>query len=348
MRSGHYKESVGALVALTDSNVVRAWTAIGLATLVAAAFVLGPYGLSFLTVILITLTGVLGLHLLTGRTGLISLGHVGFLLLGAYAYAVATTQWKWPAPAGFVLAAVVPAVASLVVGLPSLRLKGLYLAVTTLAFVPIIGHVILQAESVTNGARGLAVQRPVILGVSFDPDARFALLCAAICLLALLATLNLQRTRVGRAWLAIRDNDIAARAMGINLPAYKLLAFATSALFTGVAGALYGIHLSFVSVDGFPFLLSIEALAILIVGGLGSVNGAVLGTVFIVLMPELAQSLMRLTGGWGEKLFSTGVHELRSLLYGLAIILFLRWEPRGLVGLWRDFQRRWIHWPLRY
>src|SRR6267142_2283598 len=187
---------------------------------------------------------------------------------------------------GFLGAGVVPALASLIVGAPSLRLKGLYLAITTLAFSFIINTVILEARWLTNGARGISVQRPEIFGLSFDSDAAFTYLCLGFAVLTLFATLNIRRSRVGRAFVAIRDHDPAARVMGINLHAYKLFAFVTSAFITGIAGALYGIYLSFVSVEGFPFLLSIEALAILIVGGLGSALGAVLGTILIVLLPE--------------------------------------------------------------
>ena len=241
-----------------------------------------------------------------------------------------------------------PALFSLVVGIPSLRLRGLYLAVTTLAFAFIISHLILEAAPLTNGARGIMVDRPSLLGLSFESDQAFAHFCLTVCVLTLFGTLNLRRSRIGRAFVAIRDNDIAARAMGVNLHAYKLLAFAASTFVTGVAGALYGIYLSFVSVEGFPFLLSIEALAILIVGGLGSPLGALLGTVFITLLPEVARSLLSLLGSQADALFSTGAQELKSILYGVVIILFLRFEPRGLLGIWHDVRRLWVHWPLRF
>jgi len=346
MRSGTFKESYAELVALTDSALVWFWSAVLLLALLIAPYFLNAYALSFLTIILITGIGAMGLNILTGFTGQISLGQVGFLLTGAYAYAVPVAKYGWSPLAGFVLAALVPAAVSLVVGAPSLRLKGLYLAITTLAFSFIIDTVILEARWLTNGARGLHVRHPGLVGINFDGDVAFAHLCLAFALAALLATLNLRRSRVGRAFVAIRDNDVAARAMGINLHAYKLLAFATSAAITGLAGALYGIYLSFVSVEGFPFLLSIEALAILIVGGLGSTLGAVLGTVFIVLLPEATRLVFSLLGAGA--LFTTGTQELKSILYGVVIILFLRFQPRGLVGAWHDLKRTWVNWPLRY
>jgi branched-chain amino acid transport system permease protein len=348
MRSGDFKETYGELVALTDSRPVWLWSLLLVAALIAAPYLLNSYALSFLTIILITVVGALGLNILTGYTGLISLGHVGFLVTGAYAYAVLVSRYGVPPLVGFLGAGIIPALASLVVGAPSLRLKGLYLAITTLAFSFIINTVILEARTVTNGARGIAVQRPEIFGVSFDSDAAFTQLCLGFAILTLFATLNIRRSRVGRAFVAIRDNDTAARVMGINLHAYKLFAFVTSAFITGIAGALYGIYLSFVSVEGFPFLLSIEALAILIVGGLGSALGAVLGTVLIVLLPEATRLVFSLFSAQINALFSTGAQELKSMLYGLVIILFLRFQPRGLVGAWHDIRRLWVNWPLRY
>lgn len=348
MRSGDFKETYGELVALTDSRPVWLWSLLLVAALIAAPYLLNSYALSFLTIILITVVGALGLNILTGYTGLISLGHVGFLVTGAYAYAVLVSRYGLPPLVGFLGAGIIPALASLLVGAPSLRLKGLYLAITTLAFSFIINTVILEARTVTNGARGIAVQRPEIFGVSFDSDAAFTQLCLGFAILTLFATLNIRRSRVGRAFVAIRDNDTAARVMGINLHAYKLFAFVTSAFITGIAGALYGIYLSFVSVEGFPFLLSIEALAILIVGGLGSALGAVLGTILIVLLPEATRLVFSLFSAQINALFSTGAQELKSMLYGLVIILFLRFQPRGLVGAWHDIRRLWVNWPLRY
>src|ERR1700741_4215379 len=348
MRTGDYKQTYGELVALIDSPPVWLWSAVLVLALVGAPYVLNAYALSLLTIILITVVGTLGLNILTGYTGLISLGHVGFLLTGAYAYAIIVSRYHLTPLAGFLCAGVVPALASLIVGAPSLRLKGLYLAITTLAFSFIINTVILEARWLTNGARGISVQRPEIFGLSFDSDAAFTYLCLGFAILTLFATLNIRRSRVGRAFVAIRDNDTAARVMGINLHTYKLLAFVTSAFITGLSGALYGIYLSFVSVEGFPFLLSIEALAILIVGGLGSALGAVLGTVLIVVLPEATRLVFSLFSAQMDALFTTGAQELKSMLYGLVIILFLRFQPRGLVGVWHDIRRTWVHWPLRY
>lgn len=348
MRSGFFKQDFSELVALTDSRLVKTWLAILVAALVVLPWVANAYLLSHMTVILFTLVAVLGLNVLTGFTGLISLGHVAFLMLGAYGYAIAVSRFGWHPLLAFGMAGVVPAVAGLVVGVPSLRLKGLYLAITTLAFSFIVSAVILAGGKFTGAARGIQVPRPTLFGISLADDKSLYGLCLAIAVFTVLVVLNIRRTRLGRAFVAIRDNDIAARAMGINLWRYKLVAFVISAFITGIGGALMAIYINFVTVEGFPFLLSIEALAIIVVGGVGSVLGAVLGTVFIVTLPEVVAALFGLLGGRYAEVLTTSAHEVKSMLYGIAIIAFLRFDSRGLLGMWHDLRHRWIHWPLRY
>jgi branched-chain amino acid transport system permease protein len=290
----------------------------------------------------------LGLTVLTGFTGQISLGHVAFLVLGAYSYAIGVTRLGAPPLLALALSAVLPAAAGLLVGIPSLRLKGLYLAITTLAFSFIVNALIMAGGKFTGAGRGIMIERPEILGISLKSERALYWFCLLVAALALFATLNLRRTRAGRAMIAIRDNDIAAQAMGINLWRYKLTAFVISASMTGIAGALMAMYVNFVTVEGFPFLLSIEALAILVVGGLGSVLGTVLGTVFIVSLPEVTTVLFGLAGGRLAEVLTSSAHEIKSMLYGIAIIVFLRLDPRGLRGMWHDVRHMWTFWPLRY
>ncbi len=348
MRSGNFKRKFEDLVVLTDSAPVKAWAAALAISLCLLPFLAGPFLLAHMTMILITLIGALGLNVLTGMTGLISLGQVAFLMLGAYGYAIGVTRFGLHPILALGLAGVLPAIAGLLVGIPSLRLKGLYLAITTLAFVFITNAVILAGGPITGGAKGITVSRPVILGWNLSSDQALYWFCLAVSVLVLLACLNLRRTYAGRAMMAIRDNDIAARAMGINLVRYKLSAFVLSAFIAGIAGALLAMYIGLVTVEGFPFLLSIEALAILIVGGMGSILGVVFGTVFIVSLPEFVSSAVALFGAnWADAL-STRTHELKSMLYGVAIIAFLRLDPRGLLGMWKDIRHLWVYWPLRY
>ena len=348
MRSGYFKQDFSELVTLTDSRLVWGWAALLLLALMLLPWMASAYLLSHMTVILFTLVAVLGLNVLTGFTGLISLGHVAFLMLGAYGYAIAVSRLGWPPLAALALAGVVPAVAGLVVGVPSLRLKGLYLAITTLAFSFIVSAVILAGGKFTGASRGIMVERPTLLGISLNDEKALYGFCLLMAVLTLLVTLNIRRTWLGRAFVAIRDNDIAARAMGINLWRYKLLAFVISAFITGLGGALMAIYINFVTVEGFPFLLSIEALAIIVVGGVGSVLGTVLGTVFIVTLPEVVSALFSTLGGEYAAVLTTSAHEIKSMLYGLAIIAFLRFDSRGLLGMWHDLRHAWVHWPLRF
>jgi len=324
MRSGDFKETYGELVALTDSRPVWLWSLLLVAALIAAPYLLNSYALSFLTIILITVVGALGLNILTGYTGLISLGHVGFLVTGAYAYAVLVSRYGVPPLVGFLGAGIIPALASLVVGAPSLRLKGLYLAITTLAFSFIINTVILEARTVTNGARGIAVQRPEIFGVSFDSDAAFTQLCLGFAILTLFATLNIRRSRVGRAFVAIRDNDTAARVMGINLHAYKLFAFVTSAFITGIAGALSVNQQGYVSPALLHWTQSGTLMVMVILGGVASIWGGVLGAAVLVVLQD---TLAAYTTYWE---FWTG-------WVLLAVVLFAR---RGLAGAFGNTWRR--------
>ncbi len=348
MRSGYFKETVAEHINLTDSTLQRIWILIGLIFVVALPFYFGLYGISLITLMAISAIGAMGLNILTGWTGQISLGQTAFMVLGAYAYAISVESWGWPPIIGFALAGIVPAFASVLVGVPSLRLKGLYLAITTLASAFIVNQLVLEFDGLTNGASGIFVNRPTIFGYAFDTDAKLFYLVAFIGLLTVLACLNLRRSRIGRAFFAIRDNDNAARVMGIDLRAYKLYAFMASSFIVGISGALYGIFLSFVTIDGFPLLLAIEALAILIVGGMGSIAGAILGAIFLVGLPEITSSIFGMFGETAKQFLSTGAHEIKGLLYGLVIILFLRLQPHGLMGLWQDAKRAWTLWPLRY
>ena len=346
MRSRTYQTSYAGLVALAPQRVTWCWALAGLGLLLIAPAWFGAHGLNMLTSIFVVSVGVLGLNLLSGVAGQISLGHAGFLLIGAYAQAILTTDYGVPSLLAIPLAGLVAALASLIVGVPSLRLKGLYLAITTLAFTFIVRHVVLFAEGITRGSSGMPVEPLSVLGVSFKGDQRFYYAALFFLVLAVLATLNLMRSRIGRAWLALRDHDIAARAMGIDLMRYKLLAFMVSAFYTGVAGALVALQTRFVNVDTFSVLISIEALAMVIVGGMGRIHGAILGAALILLLPELLSFGFEAAGDGVRTLMADRIYEVKGLMYGVVILLFLRLEPEGLAGIWRKAKRFWVQWPL--
>ena len=300
------------------------------------------YALGFATTILITAIGVVGFNVLTGWTGLVSLGYAGFFAVGAYTQGVLATRFGWPVLATLPAAAIVAAAVSVLVGAPSLRLRGLYLAITTLAFSAIISHVILLAKPLTGGSRGLSVARPSVLGVPLRSDAAIFWLCAAGLVLAVWLAGNIRRSYLGRAFFAVRDAETAAGVLGVNVIRAKLLAFALSSAITGFAGALFALHQRYLNVENFELLLSIEAVSILIVGGIGSVAGVIAGTVFMVLLPEMARLAVNAIGGPLAEM--AGGQEIRGVMYGLVIILFLRFAPGGLIDFWtrgRAWLRRW-------
>lgn len=346
MRTGNFVETYQKHIALTDSRVVWAWLGVLLGGCVVLPFFASNFALTMAITIGIAAIGAVGLNILTGVTGLISLGQAGFLASGCYTTALLIADYGWPSELALLAGGVVSALLSLIIGIPSLRLRGIYLAITTLAFSFIVTHFLLYAEDLTHGSYGVRVEDLGFLGFNLAKLPHLYYLVLGVLVLASLATANVMRCRVGRAFIAIRDHDIAARAMGIDLTIYKLNAFVASSFLVGIAGGLMAFQFRFVNVDIFSVLLSIEALAMIIVGGLGSLAGAILGAIFIVLLPEVVRALTDLlpTGVGGA--FSTYIYDVRGLLTGLAIIVALRVEPMGLVGLWRRVSRYWSHWPL--
>lgn len=348
MRTGDFKETHAQLVQLTDSAVVRAWTVALLLALVALPYLVGNYGVALATGVLVAVVGAVGLNLLTGMTGLISVGQSGFLAIGAYTNALLLADAKWPIWASLPAAGAMAGLLSLLVGIPSLRLKGLYLAITTLAFAFIVNHVILYEEALTHGPNGVFLPAVRLFGLDVSRDRPLYFLVLAVTVVVVLAVLNIRRTRIGRAFLAIRDHDIAARVMGIDLVRYKLLAFAISSAIVGIAGALMSLQIRFVNIDVFGLILSIEALAIIILGGLASTAGAILGAIFLSLLPEAIRLAFELFGSTQSVTYTTYVYEIRGIAYGVVIVAFLRFKPDGLIGFWHDIRRYWTHWPLSH
>src|SRR5258706_10992854 len=229
----------------------------------------------------------LSLMVLAGYTGLVSLGHAAFLGIGAYTHVYFTQDVGLPWIVGVALATVAAPASGVLVGLPALRMTGVYLTIATLAFALIIQEVFPRWESVTHGLKGRPVDKPVIFGVSFASDAAFYFLCLAFLIAGLWLTANILRAPTGRAWVAIRDSEIAAQSMGVHLARYKTTAFAYSAALMGAAGALFAHKIGFLAPDIFSVLLSIQFLLMVVVGGLGSLHGALYGAVFVAMLPVL-------------------------------------------------------------
>jgi branched-chain amino acid transport system permease protein len=319
---------------------------------IVALFAIFPLLASDYVVGLATLCGIaaigaIGLNILTGFTGQISIGVGAFLGVGGYTSAILTTKLGMSFWLAMPVAGIVTALIGALFGIPSLRLKGLYLAIATLAAQVIILFVISRWDAVTGGTAGLVLSRPQIGSFAFTSETSYYYLMFFILLATIIFSLNLFRTRVGRAFIAVRDRDIAAEVMGIDLFKYKVLAFSISSFFVGVAGALLGHYTMIVSPELYSISVSIEYLAIILVGGLGSVFGSIYGAVFITLMPVVLRSVTDLLSGTfpglGEVL--VGVKEV---VFGLIIILFLIYEPEGLDKIWRNIKDYFRLWPFSY
>jgi branched-chain amino acid transport system permease protein len=304
------------------------WYSALIAALLLAPWALPEYWLAQLTFVLIYAIAGLGLMLLAGFTGLFSLGHAAFLGVGAYTEAVLTNAGV-PFPIAMVGAAGLSAAVGWIVGLPALRVRGIYLGMATLAFGFIVEEGLARWDSVTGGNSGLQVKPPSISGWALSSATEFYALCLLITILATLAILNLLRSPTGRAFVAIRDSEVSAQSMGIHLARYKTLSFALSAALAGVAGALYAHKLQFISPDQFSILQSIDLLLMIVIGGLGSVHGAFLGATFLIAMPQAIAILKDyLPASIGQ------APGLQSVIYGAVLVSFVLFEPMGLYGRW--------------
>jgi branched-chain amino acid transport system permease protein len=304
------------------------WYGLLLLALAAAPVLFEEYWLAQLTFVLIYGIVGLGLMLLAGFTGLFSLGHAAFLGVGAYTQAVLTNMGV-PFPVALACAAGLSAAAGVVVGLPALRVKGIYLGMATLAFGFILEEVFARWESVTGGNAGLNVKPVQLFGWQVDSGAGFYYLCLVITVAATLGMVNLLRSPTGRAFVAIRDSEISAQSMGIHLARYKTLSFALSAALAGVGGALYAHNLRFLSPDQFNIIQSIDLLLMVVIGGLGSVHGVFFGAIFLITMPQLISA--------GKGLLPMAIADapgLKSAVYGAVLVLFVLFEPMGLYGRW--------------
>ena len=350
--SGVFKTSYAADMALYPLPIAR-WTILAIIVLFAVILPvsLHEYYLSIINLSLIAIVGALGLNILVGYTGQISVGHAAFMSVGAYMAANLAVKLGLPfwitLPAGGLMAALVGAI----VGIPSLRIKGLYLAIATLAGQLIIEWIINHTPAISGGAQAsIQVPRPTLWGYELRSQGQLYFFLLFFAALAIVATLNLIRSRIGRAFVAIRDQDIAAEIIGINIYRYKLLSFAISSFYAGVCGVLYTYYLGIANYEQFQIVVSIDYLAMIIIGGLGSVLGSVLGAVFVTMLPIVLRLAMEPLAGLffspGE--MSSVIASTRLVLFGGLIIFFLVVEPEGLNRLWRNIRNYFRVWPFSY
>ena len=345
MRIGSAKETYSQDGALFDSRTQRAWLGVLALSLLAFPFVASQYWLYLACLVAINVASATGLNILTGYTGQVSLGQAAFMGVGAYAVAVLEKQLGTPVLLNLLGAGGAAMLVGLVVGIPSLRVKGLYLAIATIAASFILHFVFANWTRVTGGTAGLSLPPATIFGLALDTEFRLYWLIMPITILMLAGAANLFRTRIGRAFVAIRDRDISAEVLGIPLLRYKLLSFGLSSFYAGVAGGLWAYFFRSVTPESFPLLMSIFFLATIIVGGMGSILGGILGAVFMTLVPEV----LKLMVGWLPNASEAMVllAPVRTIVFGALIVGFLIFEPHGLAEIWRRIRRFFHLWPFR-
>ncbi|RJX30532.1 MAG: branched-chain amino acid ABC transporter permease [Desulfarculus sp.] len=347
MRIGDYKVSYAADEAVFRSGTVRFWLGALFVGLAVFPFLAGDYLLYMANLTGIAIVAAVGLNILTGAAGQISLGHAAFVGIGAYTAALLITRLGLPFLLCLPLAGLSAAFFGVIVGAPSMRMKGLYLCIATLAAQVIFEYVFKNWDGLTGGIRGINVPPPSILGFSLNNEFRFYFVTAPVVIIVVTAARNLFRTRVGRAFIAIRDRDFSAELMGISLFRYKLYAFALSSFLAGVAGCLWVNFIKIVTPEHFPLHESIRYLAMIIVGGLGSVLGSIFGAIFMTIVPEVLKSALNLVSAVSPKAMAF-LSPLQTVVFGLLIVVFLVFEPHGLAEMWRRVKNYFRLWPFEH
>lgn len=347
---GNFRETYAEELTIFETWYGRVAVGIFLVLLFAIApLFLSPYMLYVLNNIGIMAIAAIGLNILIGYTGLISLGHGAFFGVGAYAGAILATRWGLPFYICIPAAGLITAMIGMIFGIPSGRLKGLYLTIATLAGQFIIEYVLIQWESLTKGTMGITLPALNLLGMNLSGDKTFFFLIF-ICLIGMTwFAVNMMRSKYGRAFIAIRDNDRAAEGMGIPIFKYKLLSFAVSSFYAGFAGAIWAFYMVSITTEPFNLGMSVEFIAMVIIGGMGNIPGAIFGATFITILNEV----LRFTTG---VLMNVGfvadmglnMAPLREFVFGLAIVLFILIEPKGLAELWRIIRSSFRLWPFSY
>lgn len=337
-------------IELFENRTEIFWAVVFLAFLFTLPFFVKSYFLTILMLMCVNAIVALGMNLLVGNTGQISLGHAGFVAIGAYT-AVLLMKAGAPFIISFAGAGIMAALFGLLLGIPSLKLEGPYLAIATLAF-GLAVTVIIGRMDFLGGRMGISVPKLSLKWTGLKYDTSLYYLIIIITILLTVFTRNIVKSRIGRAFQAIRDSDIAASAIGVNLAKYKLLSFALSALYAGLAGALWAFYLGFISPTNFNFILSIMFLATIVVGGLGFVGGSVMGAVVMTFLNIQLENITEvpLLGGlieWFSESFMmhSAISNVSWVFTGLILILIVLFEPLGLYGIWLRVKLYWKTWP---
>ncbi len=321
-------------------NGQRFWYGLLAVLVVAGPWLTTDFYVGELALVFIWAIAGIGLMLLVGYTGLVSLGHAAFLAIGAYTHAV-LLGYGVPFPISVLAATLLAAGVGALVGIPALRMTGVYLAVATLAFERIVAYAIEHWQPVTGGLRGMRVPQPELFGVSLIDPHLFYYVCLAVLAVGLFAALNLLRSPTGRAFVAVRDSEISAESMGVNLARTKAMSFAVSAAFTGLAGALYAHKIGHLSPEAFTVQTSIQLLLLVVVGGLGSLHGVIFGALFVGFLPQaiaLARDVLPAAAGQ--------IPGLELGVFGAILVLVLIFEPQGVYGRWLKIRAWFDEFPL--
>lgn len=343
---GTAKETYRADEALLTTRPQKVWMAIFLAFLVIVPFSVNDYWLYMVCLMTINVVAATGLNILTGFTGLVSLGQAAFMAVGAYTVAWMERDLGTPLLLNLVAGGLVAAALGIVVGIPSLRVKGLYLAIATIAASFILHFVFVHWESVTGGNTGINVAPATVLGMELTTYFQLYWVIMPVTILLVLAAANIFRTRIGRAFIAIRDRDISAEVLGIPLLQYKLMSFAIASFYAGIAGGLWAYFFRVVTPESFPFMVSIFLLAAIIVGGMGTILGGIVGAVFMTITPELLRFIVEWISPWVPNA-GTLLSPVRTIVFGGLIIGFLVFEPQGLAEIIQRVRRFFRLWPFR-
>jgi branched-chain amino acid transport system permease protein len=343
--SGYFKTSYRSDLSLVETRTRWVFLTLLLVGLILFPFFASPFLLDLASQVCLSLIGALALMLLTGFAGQISLGHAGFIAAGAYVTAILFKELNAPIWVTLPASGLVGAILGIIFGLPSLRLKGVYLALSTLAMHFIVTYAGAEYEARRGFATGIVIKPPSIGSFTIrDPQVwYFVLLCAAV--LALIFSINLVRSRSGRAWVAIRDREVVAEAIGVKVRFYKLSAFVTGAVMTSISGCLFAYYRGFVSVEAYSLFLTIQYVAMIIIGGLGTILGAVFGTIFVVVLPYAIDAIGRALQVPAR--LTTYMFAIQYASFGLIMIIFLVVEPGGLVAIWTRIRTYFILWPFK-
>ncbi|QDM22982.1 branched-chain amino acid ABC transporter permease [Tardiphaga sp. vice154] len=349
--AGDYRTTYAADTTIFPTRASRNAAILGIVAICFAPLLFNEYWLSVLIQIGIYGIAALGLNILVGFTGQISIGHAAFFLLGAFTSAYISNKFPVPVFFSIPLAGIVTAIIGLIFGLPAARLKGLYLVIATLAAQYILLDFFSRAEWFSGGSVPAMANPFSIFGYTLRGDRQYFYVVLAYLVASYLLVTNLMRSRDGRALVAIRDHYLSAEIMGINLTKYRTLSFGLAAFFAGIAGALYAHYQLVVSNEGFGIERSILFLAMVIIGGTGSIMGTLMGTAFVVLLPESMEWIAaEMKGGAIDRALqlNNNITFLREIAIGLIIIAFLIFEPDGLAHRWRQIKTYWKLYPFSH